>query len=367
MHVVPGLLMGGMELAMAQVISGLQGKSMRHSVVCLKEEPKMADRLPSDVEIECMHARPNEPQLPFRLARLIREVRPTVIHARNWGAWPDTVAAGLLVWPRVPVVLSFHGVARAGYMPRRRRIASFVLARMASALMTVSEQAKHLVVSRWGWPSQKTVVIPNGVDTNRFDTGKRTERRGAIVVGAVGNLNRIKNHALLIEACGRLVRQGCDLEVRIAGEGDQRSMLLALAKSLEIPDRLQLVGRVDNVPAFLRDLDVFVLPSDSEQHPNALNEAMACGLACIATRVGCVEEMLDDGRCGIVVPPGDAEALSSALSKLTVDEVLRQQLGAVARQQACEKYSLKTMLSRYEELYCWMSKSKEMATSDSFP
>lgn len=351
LHVVPGLLAGGMELMMARVISGLAGRGIRHTVVALREEPQMADRLPPEVPIHVMHSPPNELRLPLRLAKLIREQRPDVIHARNWGAWPDTVAASLLARPRVPVVLSFHGLGRAGYMPWRRRAASYLLARMAATLFTVSEESKRLMVGRWGWPAAKTRVIPNGVDTNRFTPAERPEREGPLVVGTVGNLRPVKNQAMLVAACGRMAAAGCDVELRIAGEGEERDRLLALAESAGLRDRLRLFGRVDDVPGFLGQLDVFALTSDSEQHPNALNEAMACGLPCVATRVGCVDELLGGGRCGRIVSPGDVAALTAALTEFAVDPALRQTLGRLARQRACRHYSLDTMLARYEELY----------------
>jgi len=102
LHVVPGLGPGGMELAMGRVISLLTGDGMRHSIACLEGQPRIAGRLPSETGIHCFHSRPNEPQLPARLGQLVREIRPTVIHARNWGAWPDMAVGRLLAWPIVP-------------------------------------------------------------------------------------------------------------------------------------------------------------------------------------------------------------------------------------------------------------------------
>lgn len=351
LHVVPGLPIGGMELTMVRAVAGLARRGMRHTIVALREEPQMAERLPPDVPIHLMHSPPNELRLPLRLARVIRQVRPNVIHARNWGAWPDTVAACLLVWPRVPLILSFHGLGRAGYMPRRRRMASFALARLATGLFTVSEASKRLMVNRWGWPAAKTQVIPNGVDTDLFTPGERREREGPLVIGTVGNLRPVKNQAMLVEACGRLMAAGCEVELRIAGEGDERECLLRQAQAVGLGDRLRLLGRVDDVPAFLRQLDLFALTSDSEQHPNALNEAMACGLACVATQVGCVEELLDGGRCGRIVAPGDVNALTSVLTDLAANPTTQRELGRLARDQACRHYSLQVMLEAYEALY----------------
>ena len=94
------------------------------------------------------------------------------------------------------------------------------------------------------------MVIPNGVDTNRFFPSPRV-RSGSIVVGSVGNLRAVKNHALILRACARLIKQGVEIEIRIAGEGDQRERLEALAADLGIANQLNLPGRIEDIPGFL--------------------------------------------------------------------------------------------------------------------
>lgn len=335
---------------MARVIRGLDGSDFRHSIACLKAEPEIADQLPADVEIHLFHARPNEPQLPLRLARLIRTLTPDVIHARNWGAWPDTAVGRLLVWPPTPLIYSFHGLGKAGYMPWRRRAASKVLARMTTHLFTVSRQSRDLMVEHWGWPLEQTAVIPNGVDATRFFPAP-APRAPRLVIGTVGNLRPVKNQRLILEAAAPLVQEGFDLEIRIAGEGEERPALTARAADLGIGDRLRLPGRIDDTPRFLNELDVFVLSSDSEQHPNALNEAMACGIPSIGTRVGCVEDLLDGGRCGAMVKPGDVDGLTQALRDYLTDPDLRRTCGERGLAHVRENYSLEVMLTRYRQMY----------------
>lgn len=350
LHVLPGLGPGGMELAMAQVISKLDSSRMRHSIVCLKGEAEIKDRLPESTAIYCFHARPNEPQLPFRLAGLLRKIRPDVIHARNWGAWPDMVLGRFFVYPLIPIIYSFHGLGKAGYMPWRRRMASKLLVHMTSHLFSVSQQSCNMLMEHWGWPRNRAQVIPNGVDTQRFyKTNGSINHR--VVIGSVGNLRTVKNHGLLLKAFARLVSSGIDIELRIAGEGNQRSVLTALAGSLGISDRLSLPGRVVDIPKFLNGLDIFVLSSNSEQHPNALNEAMACGVPSISTRVGCVDDLLDNGRCGRIIEPGDEKELASALKQLIEDEPLRRKLSAAGLDQVKTHYSLEVMVKRYQTLY----------------
>jgi len=355
LHVVPGLRAGGMELALARVIAALSSDSMRHSIVCLKGDAEIADRLPIKTEVYCLHSRPNELRLPARLADLVRRIRPTVIHARNWGAWPDMAVARLLVWPIMPFVFSFHGLGEAGYMPLRRRLASHILARITTCLFTVSEPSKRLMVSKWGWPQAKVNVIPNGVNTELFRPANLPRNKERFVVGTVGILKPVKNHALLVRACDKLVRRGINLKLRIAGDGQERCKLIALARSLDFEDHLELYGHVENIPEFLGNLDVFVLCSDSEQHPNALIEAMACGLPCIGTRVGGVEDIVDTGRCGLVIDPKDESGLTEAILSLLRNPALRNKLSLAARKRICDSYSMERMRAAYDQMYRCLS------------
>jgi glycosyltransferase involved in cell wall biosynthesis len=341
-----------MELAMARVISGLTNDRMRHSIVCLKGEAEIADMLPPETNIFCMHAKPNELKLPLRLASLVRKVRPDVIHSRNWGAWPDMCLGRILAcrWPPVPFIYSFHGLGKAGYMPWRRRAASKIMVHVTSHLFTVSRQSRDLMVSQWGWPAKRTEVIPNGVDTSKFFPNPHP-RKDRLVIGSVGNLRAVKNHALILKACAKLAQQGNDLEIRIAGEGEEREPLLQLAQRLDLVGRLSLPGKISDVAGFLNDLDIFVLSSDSEQHPNALNEAMACGVASISTRVGCVEDLLDNGRCGKIIEPGDVEGLAMAIRDLSTSESLRESFSEAGLLQVRVAYSLEVMLKKYKDFY----------------
>lgn len=351
LHVVPGLGAGGMELAMARVITGLHNDGFRHSIACLKGEADIAGHLPSETKIHYFHSRPNEPQLPFRLAKLVREIQPDVIHSRNWGAWPEMCLARLFAtWPPVPFIFSFHGLGKAGYMPWRRRVASKAMVHCTTQLFTVSRQSRDLMVAHWGWPKSRTAVIPNGVDTSKFFPVKKPHN-AKLMIGSVGNLRTVKNHALIINACARLVQEGVDLEIHIAGEGNQREPLTQLAATLGLSDRLFLLGKITEIPEFLNKLDIFVLSSDSEQHPNALNEAMACGVSSIATRVGCVDDLLDGGRWGKIIEPADVDGLVSSIRELANDEFLRQNFADLGLKQVRDSYSLEVMLKHYKQLY----------------
>jgi len=354
-HVAPELGPGGMELAMARVVNALTQAGMRHTIVCLKGEPILRDLVDPAVEIHCLRARPHDPLLPWRLRKFISRARPTVIHARNWSAWPDVALARMTSLPIVPLIFSFHGRDRSGPMPLRRRLAFWLLGRTTSCLLTVSAASKEFLVRHVRWPADRVQVIPNGVDTDIFKQRTARGDRPRAVIGSVGGLRRVKNYPLLIRACADLLKNGLDLELRIAGDGPEMGGLIELSKSLGIADRVGLLGHVTDVPGFLRDLDVFCLPSDSEQNPNALLEAMATGLPCVATRVGAVPELLDSGRCGLIVRPGDRPALADAIATLLSHKALCRRLGTASRRRVCQGYNLERMVAGYADLYTHLS------------
>jgi len=353
LHVVPTLGPGGIQLTLSRVVRELSGRGMRHSIVCLKGEAIIRDHFDETAQIYCMHSGVNDLRLPWHLWRLIRNLKPTVIHARNWSAWPDVALARLFTFPVIPLLFSFHGQDTAGPIPLRRRIAFRILARITTHIFAVSNVIKEMLVQNTGLPAGQISVIPNGVDTDRFRPASiKCPDTRQLVVGSVGSLTPVKNHALLIRACAELITNGIDLELRIAGEGPERSKLVELAKVLIINDRVHLMGHLDDIPRFLQGLDIFVLPSSSEAHPNALLEAMACGLPCIATEVGGVSEvMVGDGPVGRVIKPEDLTDLVHAIAELADSQTERDILGNAARNRVCQKYSSLHMINSYAALY----------------
>ncbi|WP_417066753.1 glycosyltransferase [Niveibacterium terrae] len=355
LHIVPTLSAGGMELALSRVANGLLDDGITHTVVALKGDALIRERFSSSVAIHCLHAHSSGPGVPLELRRLIREIRPTLIHARNLWAWPEVALARLSTRPMPPLIFSFHGLAEAKALPWRWKMMSRALTHVTTRMFTVSEGSRDFLVDHVGLPKSRIAVIPNGVDVDRFSPRPVEHSRQELAIGTLGSLSPVKNQALLILACHKLIQRGLNLVLRIGGEGRMRGELSALIESLGIADRVQMAGQVSDSAAFLQDLDIFALPSDSEAHPNALSEAMACALPCIASRVGGVPEVTDRGRAALLFKAGDLDALVSGLSSLARQDELRQRLGEAARRYTCEHYSMDLMLKRYRDLYCQLS------------
>ncbi len=187
--------------------------------------------------------------------------------------------------------------------------------------------------------------IPNGVDTEAFRPAERGINTIPIAV-FVGRLERPKRLDILLAAWQQLA---VPADLLVAGDGTLRRLLQEQAQKLGLHD-VKFLGNREDVHEILREADVFVLPSEREGMPNVLLEAMSCGLACVASGVGAVPELLGGG-VGVMVPPGDAKALANALSNLLSNPAMRAEMGRQARARVLERYGLVSVAQQVEEIY----------------
>jgi glycosyltransferase involved in cell wall biosynthesis len=214
--------------------------------------------------------------------------------------------------------------------------------------------------------ASRIVTVPNGASlTPASQSSLRDELQlgaGDRLAVAIGNLYPVKGHGYLLDALARLATRVPRLHVAIAGRGDLEAALRARARILHVDDRVHLLGLRSDVPNLLAGADVFVLPSLSEGLPLALLEAMMAGRPIIATAVGEVPAVLSNGRAGVLVPPGDAEALANALAGVLSDPALAHRLGGAAARRAAEEYTFEKMMGRYVALYARLLASGPAST-----
>lgn len=287
------------------------------------------------------------------LARLLRRERPDVFHAHmsspvacKWG-----LAAAVLA--RVPAVL---GTVQVGEYEPPDRSAYWqlrALARGVDRYLAVSRDIAGELVERLGWPAGKVEVSYNAVDVARFEVeapaGLREELggEGRPLVLTPARLDVQKGHRVLFEA----IREVPDALFLLAGEGPEREALEALAEELGIAERVRFLGRREDVPELLAACDVFALPSLYEGSSLAVLEAMAARIPVVSSAIGGTDELIEDGRSGLLVPPGDAEALAAALRRVLGDEELRRGLAARARERVEEGLTREQMAERVTGVY----------------
>jgi glycosyltransferase involved in cell wall biosynthesis len=200
--------------------------------------------------------------------------------------------------------------------------------RRADTIQCISRYTFDRLVAA-GYPASRLRMIPNAVDLDRFRT-ERPPRRGAARVAYVGRLRRVKGLTVLVDAWHALGPGGA-ARLTIAGEGPLRGELQARIEHLALGDGVTLAGEVSDVPAVLRQADVYVQPSFVEGMPNSVLEAMAAGLPIVATRVSGNEDLVEDGENGLLVPPGDPAALAAAIRRLVDDPALASRMGERSR------------------------------------
>jgi glycosyltransferase involved in cell wall biosynthesis len=202
------------------------------------------------------------------------------------------------------------------------------------------------------------------VDVPRFEVPRDAERltvefglpRGTPLVGVVSRLTRMKGLEQLLEAAAMLKTRHPGVRYLIVGETAPHDTayldeLKRLAAALRISDRVIFTGIRRDVPAVLASVEVSVMPSLNEALSNVVLESMAAGAPTVATRVGGTPEAMEDGQSGLLVPPGDAAALASAITTLLDDRRLAISIGAEARRQVRERFSVERMIGETERLY----------------
>jgi glycosyltransferase involved in cell wall biosynthesis len=253
---------------------------------------------------------------------------------------------------------------------RSRGALTFAAYRRADVFVGISPRQRDLCLTS-GIPSDRFILIPNGVDTTRFRPAATEEERARLrrVLGLpagisltlfVGFFSREKQPHVLFEAWRRLPRaQAGGLVFVGATQGRYHEIDSTLAARIReesraagVAERVVLVERTDEIEQYYRAVDAFVLPSLREGSPNALLEAMATGLPCLVSRLpGVTDWIVEDGRSGLLVPPGDVEALAAGLARLRAEPVLPRALGAAARAAVVDRHAVERTADAYLSLY----------------
>jgi glycosyltransferase involved in cell wall biosynthesis len=328
---------GGTELQVRALIDGLtrRGASVK---VLLLDGIQGVDGLPADTVVVA-RGRPGWVASVLVYASAVRKIRTLLgsgdfdvvhgVHARGY-ALAAVGALGVRNIRRVAWRRNL-GIHLVGGKALAMRLVERLSLRVTDVVITNSEDVRDYWVSRHGLALGKVLVIPNLLQEWRFEVDRNAGRQSTIV--AVGGLRPVKGHDVLVRAVGGLGRR--DVELVILGEGECRAALTRLAKDLEV--RLVLPGVRPDPRPWLATAAIYVHPSISEGASNAVLEAMAAGVAVVASDVGGMRELL--GQTGVLVPAGDESGLRDAISQLLDSPATCRRLGQESQRRARERFS----------------------------
>jgi sugar transferase (PEP-CTERM/EpsH1 system associated) len=363
-HILFSLDYGGLENGVVNLVNGMAPERFRHAIIALTHASEFRHRLRrEDAGVYVINKRPGkDPRAYIRLFRLLRALRPTVVHTRNFGTLDCALVAGLAGVPwRIHGEHGWDVHDPDGTRSKYRRIRR-LLNPMIDRFIVVSRDLEQWISGRVGIDASKIVRICNGVDTNRFRPASGESRQilppewrasRAVVVGSVLRFSEIKDPLNLVRAFieARTTLIGQAMRLLLVGDGVLRVKAVELLSEAGVLDYAWLTGSRDDIPDLLRAMDVFVLGSRREGISNTLLEAMATGLPVIATATGGNLELVRDRISGRLVPPGDAPALAGAMLEYVQNAELRAAHGSAARSLAERQYSLQTMIRDYGHLY----------------
>ncbi len=279
--------------------------------------------------------------------RAIRRFSPDLLHANQAWPWACGYAELAGVLSAGVGVIAVDHLPISVAIPRRQRIGRWALARRLDAHVAVGERAARLVEETVGLPRDSVCAIPNGVPPLAAASASAPRPMSGPVIGSLGRLTDQKGYDVLV----RILADLPEATLVLVGDGPERAPLEALARRLEVIDRLVVTGWVEQARRHLGTFDIFALASRWEGMPLVILEAMHAGLPVVASDVGSVAEAVSDGETGFVVPAGDERALRDRLALLLTDAQLRRSMGERARAAAQARFTAEVMARRYEQLY----------------
>ena len=365
------LRMGGAEQVWIQLIERLDRTRFRPLLGCVYEPGVLGERLRARglPVYAALAANRWDVRVFPRLLRLLRQERVEILYLINqplihwWGLWCGRIA-------RVPLVISSSHTTGMSNRARRRRWVEQPLLRQMDHVIALSETHKQHLIEHASLQPDCVTVIPNGIDVERFAVGPSTAAlrvqcqlpSEAPIVGIVAMLRPEKAHDVFLRAAALVVQRVPQTHFLIVGDGSERSQLEALARSLGIAACVHFLGVRTDVPDVVRLFDVAALSSTSEILSLSVLEYMAAGKPVVATRVGSLPELIQEGQTGFLVEPQDSAALADRIIRLLQNRILADQMGEAGRRMIHARYTVQQMIRQTERLFEQLLNHRQQAS-----
>lgn len=360
---------GGTERQVVETLGHLTRERFDVSIGCLKRSgPFLAEVEAMGIPVMEFHypgaSLASRARRYVEITRHLQQERVDILHAFDF--YTDLYAVPAARLAGVPVVIA----SRRNLMHHRgplQRGALRVACWLADAVVANSRVAARTVVGLSDAPSDKVTVVHNAIDPAGYSPDVAADEArarlnlpaGALLVGVVAALRREKGHATFLRAAARVAAELPAARFVLIGDGPERARLEALAAELRIAERVVFAGDRSDVPQWLAALDISVLPSDFESLPNAVLEAMAAARPVVASQVGGVPELVEEGVTGYLVPVGDDAAMAARIVELGRDAELRARMGTAARARVEREFTPQRTVRKLEDLYLRLLRRKQ--------
>jgi len=351
MQVIPYFCFGGAETMCENLTYAL--KNMGHQVVVVslydRHTPISQRMEEAGVKIHYLDKKLGlDLSMVGKLKKLMRAEQPDVVHTHLDVIKYAAAAARLAGVPRC--VHTVHNVADKEAEGRAQKLINgFYFSHGWATPVALSPEVQKSIAVFYGLPERKIPVIYNGIDLSRCQKKQNYSLQNPAILTHIGRFNEQKNHEGLLRAFSLIHKKYPHTRLNLLGEGELLEPTRALAKELGLSDSVDFRGSQSNVYPYLQNSDLFLLPSLYEGMPMTLIEAMGTGLPIVASKVGGVPDMLEDGESALLTDCAP-ESVAQAACKLLEDEALRAHLGQAAKA-ASEKFSAAHMAESYVRAY----------------
>ena len=356
LFVITSMPVGGAETLLVNLLRNFRPSHIVPSIACLKEKGPLGDEIAKEFKLT-EHWLKGKYDLRV-LPRLADHIRKEKIDALISVGAGDKMFWGRLAarFASVPVICSaLHSTGWPDGVGRWNRW----LTPITDAFIAVAKPHGQFLVDFEKFPASKVAVIPNGVDTIRFQPNheSRSQVRKDLglapdtpLVGIVAALRPEKNHTLFLNAASKVIGEIPKAHFVIVGDGSERTKIENTIAAMNLGKKVSLLGTRSDTPRLLAAMDVFALSSHNEASPVSILEALSCGVPVVSTRVGSVAESVHDQRNGFTVEPGDRDALAERIQYLLMNKETAEMMGNVGREHVQSHGSLETMVRMYEHL-----------------
>jgi glycosyltransferase involved in cell wall biosynthesis len=358
LFVLGGFRIGGYEILSVRLANMLAECGNRIGILSISKESQILDKVNWKVAAYTV-AREYKYDISVmrKASRVLKDFNPDVVLSCAYFEYLIARIAAALYSCKAKFILSFHTTEPFDSKERHwNKLYGLMVRFFNDNYIAIHSSQKQYYSTEYGLPGERFTLIHNGVDTDYFRPSERkaSQRDGIFRIAHVASLKPLKDQWTLLSAVEELNKKCKKWRLYIAG-ADQDGILeeyMDFVKRSRLTEKVQFLGAVSDTRDVLIDADVFVLTSLTEALPVSVIEAIAMGLPCIVTDVGGNSDIIENGKQGYLVEPGDYRAIASHLRNLIANPVKRRKMGKAARLTALKQFDFKTMVTKYNQLFC---------------